>query len=363
MSSIKPELLQDFKNIQSVKESVSYVLNRVKLKECVSVVSMSGLGKRPYFHTFEDQLQIYKDQYELVFVNTADKTELESVISKLEKDFKPTILLVRLAFEEDCSDLIDRLEKLREKYYTKFISILLANLKTVYSSYTKKPQVLVKSTRIEKPFNYADSIEVLNQYEIKYDLKISSESKDKIAKLSGGHTGILKSLFLIEIDKPNFEPNIAELLLDEGIIRWLRQLVLDLPKNITADIHSNSRSIESDETLKKFGYINENGETFSPIVDAYLKKIKNELKPILPVDIKLSVQEKAVYDLFLSNKNQIVSRDDIAKAIWGENYLDNYSDWSIDQVVYRIRNKMSDAEMSDKITTKKKQGFIYETLS
>ena len=362
MLSVKTELLQDFKNIESVLESVKFVVNRVRLKECTSIVSMSGLGKRQYFHVFEDHLQIYADHYKILCLNATDKKEVEDVINKLEKRFIPTIVLFRFAFEEDCEAIIQRMENLREKYYTNFISVILVNLKNVYTSYVKKPQVLVKSTFIKRPLSLHDSKEILERWEEKYDLQISEQSKEKIINLSGGHTGLLKSLFLIEVDKPEFEVHMDSLLLDEGILRWLRQLLLDLPKPIMADITSNARSIESGDTLRKFGYLNERDEIFSPIVAAYLKKIIHELKPEMPVELQLSSQEKAVYDLLLSHKNTIVSRDEIAKALWGDEYLDLYSDWSIDQVMYRIRIKMKKSGSQDKVSTRKKQGFIYETV-
>lgn len=218
------------------------------------------------------------------------------------------------------------MEALREKHYTIFISILLCNLKNIYLSLSKKPQVLVKSVGIIKPFTPEESFEILRQYEIKYDLQINPESKPKIVNLSGGHTVMLKSLFLTEVDKPNFIPDLNELLLDEGLLRWLQQFTSDLPKNIIGDVISNTRSIESQDILNKFGYINAEGVAFSPILEAYLHKIKHELQPKTPVLLKLSSQEKDVYDFLISNKNLVVSRDDIAKVIWGKHI------WIITQI-------------------------------
>jgi hypothetical protein len=53
-----------------------------------------------------------------------------------------------------------------------------------------------------------------------------------------------------------------------------------------------------------------------------------------------SRQEKQLLSVFLASKKKIISRENIAKTVWGEAWEDKYSDWAIDRIVYRIRTKL-----------------------
>lgn len=58
------------------------------------------------------------------------------------------------------------------------------------------------------------------------------------------------------------------------------------------------------------------------------------------MDQLLTKSEQKVFDLLLQRSDSIVPRDDIAKAVWGPNWLDRYSDWEIDRLIYLIRHKL-----------------------
>lgn len=72
-----------------------------------------------------------------------------------------------------------------------------------------------------------------------------------------------------------------------------------------------------------------------------------------------SKKEKSVLSLMIKNKGEIVSRENIAREIWGVDFFDNYSDWTIDQTISRLRRKIGKLGISPKILkTIKKQGFL-----
>lgn len=48
---------------------------------------MSGMGKRPYFHTLTDQLQNYSNNYKIISLNAVENDEIEKILSTLEKNF------------------------------------------------------------------------------------------------------------------------------------------------------------------------------------------------------------------------------------------------------------------------------------
>ena len=69
----------------------------------------------------------------------------------------------------------------------------------------------------------------------------------------------------------------------------------------------------------------------------------------------LSYQELQLYELLEQNKDKVVSKELIAKVLWGDQWVDKYSDWAIAQVVSQIRKKIS---MTDKnIKSVKGEGY------
>lgn len=54
----------------------------------------------------------------------------------------------------------------------------------------------------------------------------------------------------------------------------------------------------------------------------------------------LQASESRVLNLLQSKAGQICSRDEIAQALWGEQWTQKYSDWMIDTLVYRLRRKI-----------------------
>lgn len=68
--------------------------------------------------------------------------------------------------------------------------------------------------------------------------------------------------------------------------------------------------------------------------------------------------EYAVLELLVKQDEHIVSRDEIAITLWGEEHLEKYSDWAIDKTISLIRKKLIAVGLSEgNIVTVKKRGF------
>lgn len=72
----------------------------------------------------------------------------------------------------------------------------------------------------------------------------------------------------------------------------------------------------------------------------------------------LTKSEQKVFDILLQKSDSIVSRDEIAQAVWGNNWLSKYSDWQIDRLIYLLRKKLS---TKYKIKTLRNSGYILTT--
>jgi len=81
----------------------------------------------------------------------------------------------------------------------------------------------------------------------------------------------------------------------------------------------------------------------------------------VPIDALLSVQEQTVLRLFINRAGKIVSRDEIAKVVWKDNWEDAYSDWAIDQLIFRLRKKCIELNFNKSIIQAVKgKGFRYD---
>ena len=54
---------------------------------------------------------------------------------------------------------------------------------------------------------------------------------------------------------------------------------------------------------------------------------------------------------------QICSRDEIAQSLWGNNWTEEYSDWMIDTLIYRLRHKLA---AGYEIKTLRNQGYVLQ---
>src|SRR5258706_3354464 len=73
----------------------------------------------------------------------------------------------------------------------------------------------------------------------------------------------------------------------------------------------------------------------------------------------LTTFEMKTLTALMKKRGQVISREDLAQDIWGQNWMDSYSDWAIDKLISRLRKNLQQVGLPRTIiTTRKKQGFI-----
>ena len=66
-------------------------------------------------------------------------------------------------------------------------------------------------------------------------------------------------------------------------------------------------------------------------------------------------EESRIVRALWKEREEIVERDEVAQAIWGENWTEKYSDWGIDAAICRVRKKLTG---NFQIVTIKGRGYI-----
>ncbi len=117
--------------------------------------------------------------------------------------------------------------------------------------------------------------------------------------------------------------------------------------------------------LKEIGVLNKKNKTYviKPVILSNLIKIENQnlqfklnheddlFYGMCNLSNVLSPNEYRVLKTLYLKQRQILSRDEIARAIWGKNYHELYSDWAIDKTISRLKTKLESIGVNKEIVS------------
>lgn len=218
------------------------------------------------------------------------------------------------------------------------------------------------------PFANAEEFQsIVRDAEIRFSVTASEREKDKIFELTQGHLGLTKySIFYLR-DHSYADITPKKLIQFPPINLRLERIYTEL-----SDAERNSlivflrdgkisKSIKTgllDKNIFKSHSKNKDIVQFSiPLFEEYVRELRSkhskssadiEIKDGLvylkgqAIDEELSVQELNILTFLIDRYSKVVSRDEVAEVIWGEEKSEEYSDWAIDQAVSRIRKKLGD---------------------
>lgn len=66
-----------------------------------------------------------------------------------------------------------------------------------------------------------------------------------------------------------------------------------------------------------------------------------------PLEDDLTRQEFELLSYLIKSPNKLHSRDEIAEALWGKDSFEKYSDWAIDQLMSKLRKKLTSLKVKD----------------
>ena len=81
-----------------------------------------------------------------------------------------------------------------------------------------------------------------------------------------------------------------------------------------------------------------------------------------PVEEKFTTQEYLLLKMFLEMANRLCTRDDVGEALWGKDSYEKYSDWAIDQIISKLRKKLENLRIKDRLITLRGRGYKFTTL-
>lgn len=282
------------------------------------------------------------------------------------------VLILYLGQDGDTDlGLLQFLNRLRNLLGWNFSYIVYVTSRLIFSEKYASPlvdKVLKRNLFHVLPLDRQNAEVVLNNYRERYKKDITQKQGDEILSLSGGNPGIVKALYLQASENREWtKPD----LLEEVLYIRLREIAADLPENYKKVLLSGTRTIVTRhiyDQLARYGYSVKKGTAtcpFTTLLKEYLVKYANHtprVKIATRIDqelLHMTRSQRLVFGCLKERAGELVTKDDIAKVLWGEAWADHYSDWAIDQLISTLREKILAIKHEGKIVTKKGEGIVF----
>ncbi len=242
------------------------------------------------------------------------------------------------------------LANLRSSFPWKF-SYHFIGYTNIYTYYNgARNNIYLRRFKPKKLLDKQNSLILIKMYEKAYGLKLTDKSRNFVIANTGGNPGLIKSLAF----QQNKDATNTIDFTDQDLIERITNIITILPRNIVLELIGKKKITAKDKRfLKMFGYFNKLDNFFAPwIIDWLL--VDKSMREYIKV-LELTPQQQNVYEFFKNNKGRLITRQELARFLWGNDYINKYSDWAIDRLITDIRYKLKDII---KIETKKRRGFI-----
>ncbi len=331
--------------------------------------------------TIEDSSlpQGIKKQIALYFLDSIQSQDLFLTIDYLRKSlvllcdegYLPTVFFLRFDRMKDSitHDFFANFQGLIESTHDR-LSYVFTSARPLNhlepTIFTKQSLLIFSDNLYIKP-NKKSDIKTIFESSIKqYDLKLSPEIINSLLKLVDGHTQYLQFALISLKENGNIKPSelFDFLKNDERISLQSEELwesLSSIEQDILLKIESGKKLTDSE--IKEGEYLVNTGffdlktlKIFSPIFDLFIKS-KAEEKRKEKNNTDFSKKENLLLKFLEENKNEICEREEIIEAVWPEAEALGVTDWAIDRLVARVRNKLKDHDKNYEIVTIKTRGY------
>ncbi|MDP2649915.1 MAG: helix-turn-helix domain-containing protein [bacterium] len=219
-----------------------------------------------------------------------------------------------------------------------------------------------------KPAENNDMRTIFKVFKKKYDFELSLKDEKLLFTLVDGYVQYLHLALILLNEKKKALKNgkldlFKELTVDERINLQSEELWENLAKDekdVLLKVVNAEKITKQEKKNAKYlwdmGFVEEGRKNivFSPLFEYYLKQKEKE---IAVENLEFTKKENLLF-IFLKEKvNEICEREEIVSAVWPEVEAMGVSDWAIDRLVARVRNKLKVQKGGLEVQTVKTRGF------
>lgn len=196
----------------------------------------------------------------------------------------------------------------------------------------------------------------------RYQLAISQSQQAKVLELAGGHVQYLSAAIIILSENSRSKKPVTDLFSflhgDERITLQSEEVWESLyaeEQEFLVKILNNKKISKSDEEkyIYSTGILDKKNNFFNPFFYAFVKEHHDHQEE----EIEFSKKELLLFTMLEKNINSVCEREDIIETVWPEYEESGVSDWTIDRLVARLRNKLKARENKYAIITIKTRGY------
>jgi len=313
--------------------SAFWTLLLTRLVDSVQDSNLPETEKRKCRRLFVQSIQL-KDHF---FTVDSVRKVLEIVVSA---DLSPTIFLLRF----------DRLQEITSSdFFGNLIGLsdaVKGKMAYVFTSFREIPElgpVFAKNMYLP-PAKTSDMEIILGPQS--FDKKTRTE----LINLSGGYVQYLQLAVLRLAQDSTALDNLSS---DEQIALQSEELFESLTKKEKDVLLSEKKDRKEAEYLWNTGIVNGDGKIFSPLFAAYLKNVST-----MPASLKeFTKKEHLLFTFLKHHESELCEREAIIDAVWSESKDLGVSDWAIDRLIARLRNKLKSQQSMYSIVTVVTRGY------
>lgn len=216
--------------------------------------------------------------------------------------------------------LIQRLKDVREQFRPQTTILLSAERNVLdsesFSENSSLRSILMENLLYISPLNKSESTAFAEAIGRQLDFKISPKLLKLITEASGGAPRIIKRL--VKIAQTD----------EKQVLEVLKNPALD--QKLSFDL----------ESLAIFTHSNPSYIFNSPLLATLLptRKSNDKVGPV-QFSIALTKQEHSLAKILIENQGELVSREEMIKAIWPRNLYET-SEHALDQMIHRLKKKI-----------------------
>lgn len=233
--------------------------------------------------------------------------------------------------------------------------------------FTKPALSAFSQTMYFRPANNKDSLIILKTNEEKFHLHLHQSFREKLIEQTSGHAHYLRLALIIfnEIKKQhhlNEKHFFDKLISDERIISQSEEIYNGLNQEEKDILRKTCRNNFNPKELTNYPYliqtniINIEGKLFSRLFNDFLYRINGVAGKQAQTD--LTKKEQILFDLLFENFGKLCDRLLIQDRVWPEYEEIGISDWAIDRLISRLRNKLHLQNQTYRIVTVRTKGFM-----
>lgn len=311
-----------------------------------------------YMDDFEEQF------FESLGLKSTEHASIDSYLSSLQ-DTKVCVFLVGLdtAMHYKNIAVLKQIGSLLDKH-PHFSLILLTELNIPESELYEDiitRELLIDSVRYQPLLAKEDTDIFVHTIAKRWQLTLTPEQETMFFEEIGGHPLLLREALRIIRDYPGASVK------DVLEFPWLVRKGFAIFKMLSREDQSTIRGllrgehpVNISQYLLQTHLVEDN-----KIGILYWHEIRNTIfgfdtlhvDPETQYDFHFTSLEQRVFKELLK-KQGVVTRDEIAQAIWHDAWEDRYSDWAIDQMIHRLREKLENVKAPYILETKKGEGFF-----